>query len=387
MNGQGSKRDPTGGWRDQGEALPAKAIDADVSSDTDPEIVEIRFTVEPGCHDWRLDRYLQHKIRRLSRSKIALIIRDTLSLNGAPVRKSGVKVRRGDAVLIRRPLPEEPPVPKNIAVVGEGPGWLALDKPAGLPVHPTARYLHNTLTGVVKERFGPGSGLNMAHRLDRETSGVVLFGTSPEATRALKASFRQGAVTKRYLAIVEGDLAETRTVDAPIGPALGSVIRIRMGVRPDGQPARTRFEPLQRFGSHTLVTALPETGRQHQIRVHLESLGLRLLGDKLYGRPDDFFLTLVEEGLSPAMQKELGLPRHALHAAYLRFPRPDGQGEKDCAQAPLAPDLIEFLQGLGAPRGDPGRNAGECEWHRGDGGLGPRSSGDLGPHRGGQAPP
>lgn len=320
------------------------------ADEAEPEIVEIRFTVEPGCHDWRLDRYLQHKIRRLSRTKIALVIRDTLSLNGAPVHKAGVRVHRGDAVLIRRPLPAEPPVPKNVSVVAEGPGWIALDKPAGLPVHPTARYLHNTLTGVVKERFGPGSGLNMAHRLDRETSGVVLFGTGPESTRALKAAFRLGQVRKRYLAIVVGDLPQAHTVDAPIGPAPGSVIRIRMGVRPDGQEARTRFEPLRRYGSHTLVAALPATGRQHQIRVHLEHLGLRLLGDKLYGRPDDFFLTLVEEGLGPAMQAELGHPRHALHAAQLRFPRPDGSGAEDEAEAPLAPDLQAFLAALDAPQ-------------------------------------
>lgn len=315
---------------------------------TEPEIVEIRFTVEPSCHDWRLDRYLQHKIRRLSRTKIARIIRETLCLNDVRVTKPGVRVRKGDNVLIRRPLPEEPPVPKNVVVVAQGPGWLAVDKPAGLPVHPTARYLHNTLTGVIKDRFGPDSGLGMAHRLDRETSGLVLFGKDPQATRALKASFRHGTVRKRYLALVTGDLAAPCTVDKPIGPAVGSVIRIRMGVRPDGLPARTHFEPLRRLGTGTLVAALPETGRQHQIRVHLEAIGHPVMGDKMYGRPDDFFLSLVEEGLTPAMEAELGLSRHALHAAHLRFPRPDGSGVMDEAEAPLPEDMATALMAMSA---------------------------------------
>lgn len=328
------------------EPEPESTLEPDHILDESPEIVEIRFTVEPGCHDWRLDRYLQQKIRRLSRTKISQVIRETLTLNGALVTKAGAKVRRGDEVLIRRPLPAEPAVPKDVTVAAEGPGWLALCKPAGLPVHPTARYLHNTLTGVVRERFGPDSGLNMAHRLDRETSGLVLFGRGPEATRALKASFRLGEVKKRYLAIVVGDLTGPLEVSEPIGPALGSAIRIRMGARPDGQPAKTRFEPVARYGSHTLVSALPETGRQHQIRVHLECIGLRLLGDKLYGRPDEFFLTLVEEGLGPAMQAELGFPRHALHAAHLCFPRPDGSLVPEEADSPLPPDLQSFLDSL-----------------------------------------
>ncbi len=311
-----------------------------------PEIIEIHFTVEPGCHDWRLDRYLQHKIKRLSRSKIARVIRETLTLNGDPVRKPGVRVRRGDAILIRRPLPEEPDVPRNVEVIAEGPGYLAVDKPAGLPVHPTARYLHNTLTGVIRERFGPDSGLNMAHRLDRETSGVVLFGRDPEATRALKAFFRRGEVHKRYLALVHGDLAGPEEVDAPLGPAPGSVIRIRMGVCPDGQPARTAFRPLKRLGDFTLVEARPATGRQHQIRVHLERLGLPLVGDKLYGHPDAFFLELVEDGLTPNLRRQLWLPRHALHAAAVRFPLPDGSGRRTVVEAPLPADLSRFIDAL-----------------------------------------
>ncbi|MFH2009529.1 MAG: RluA family pseudouridine synthase [bacterium] len=312
----------------------------------DQDIIEIRFQVEPSCHGWRLDRYLQHKVKRLSRTRIAQVIRQLLLLNGSPAHKPGIRVRRGDELLIRRPTPVEPDVPRTFEVLADGPGYLAVSKPAGLPVHPTARYLNNTLTALIRERYGPDSGINMAHRLDRETSGIVLFGTNPAATRQLKLAFRDGLVQKRYLAVVHGDLAEPALVDLPLGPAPGSVIRIRMGVLEGGQPACTRLEPLRRYGTHTLVQASPVTGRQHQIRVHLEALGHALVGDKLYGHPDDFFLGLIETGVTPELATVLQLERHALHAARIRFPVPDGSGTEAEVEAPLPPDLRRFLQRL-----------------------------------------
>lgn len=313
-----------------------------------PDLIEVRFQVEPACAGWRLDRYLQHKIPRLSRTRIARIIREISTLNGSPVRKPGVRVGLGDQILILRPAPVEPPVPRQIEVAAEGAGYLAINKPAGLPVHPSARYLRNTLTEVMRERFGADTPLRMAHRLDRETSGLVLFGTNAEATRRLKAFFRQGRIQKTYLAIVQGVLRSSEQVDAPIGPAPGSSIRIRMGVVPGGHPAVTRFVPVRALGDYTLVEAHPRTGRQHQIRVHLEALGLHLVGDKLYGHPDDFFLELVEQGLTQRIQAELLHPRHALHAARLSFPLPDGSERPERVEAPLAEDLRDLLTRLGA---------------------------------------
>ena len=316
----------------------------------DPEdLIEITFTVEPNCDGWRLDRYLQMKIKRLSRTRIAQVIRQILTMNGQPVRKPGVKVKRGDEILILRPAPQEPEVPRHFTVIAQGPGYLAVDKPAGLPVHPTAHYLKGTLTALIKERYGPDSGINMAHRLDRETSGIVLFGTDREATRRLKNAFRDRRVKKQYLALVHGDLAQRCEVDQPIGPAPGSVIRLRMGVRPDGQPASTEFTPLQRLGEHTLVQATPRTGRQHQIRVHLEHLGLRLVGDKLYGHPDDFFLGLIETGVNAYLASQLIMSRQALHASGLQFPIPDGSGRTAHVEAPLPNDIAEMIERLRIP--------------------------------------
>lgn len=315
-------------------------------SDVDPDIIEIHFTVEPQYTGWRLDRYLQLRIKRLSRTRIAEMIRRILTLNGATVRKPGVRIKRGDRILIRRPMPVEPDVPRHFEELARGPGYLAVHKPAGLPVHPTARYLNNTLTAVIREHYGADSGLNMAHRLDRETSGVVLFGTDPAATRTLKLAFQDGLVKKRYLALVHGDLRDGCVVDAPLGPAKGSAIRLRMGVRADGQASHTELAIVQRFGEHTLVEARPHTGRQHQIRVHLEHLGHPVVGDKLYGHPDSFFLALVAHGVTPPMHERLMLDRHALHAAAIRFPLPDGSGQEAQVEAPLPADLEKLIARL-----------------------------------------
>lgn len=317
------------------------------------ETIEVWFQVEPGYDGWRLDHYLTAKIKRLSRNRIGRIIRGPLTLNGVAVRKPGVRLRRGDSICIHRPWPEEPAVPRHFTVLAEDADYLAVDKPAGLPVHPTARYLKNTLTALIRERWGEDTPIRLAHRLDRETSGVVLLGRHPPAVRRLKAAFRDGRVEKRYLALVHGDLRAPREIDLALGPAPDSRIRIKMGVRSDGLPARTQIRPLRRFADHTLVEARPLTGRQHQIRVHLHAIGHPVVGDKLYGQGDAFFLALVEHGLSEDMRRALELPRHALHAAWIRFPLPDGSGRSASVVAPLPEDLISFMARLGPGEATP----------------------------------
>jgi len=275
------------------------------------------------------------------------VIRSCLTLNGAPVGKPGKRLRPGDHILIRRLAPPEPDVPRYFTVLCDAPTHVVLDKPSGLPMHPTARYYHNTVTALLKERFPSPDAVYLAHRIDRETSGLVLCGRGAEATKALKAAFRLGQVQKRYWALVHGDLDAEALVDLPLGPKQGSIIRLKMGIRPDGQPAQTLVVPLQRLGRFTLVEALPRTGRQHQIRVHCEAIGHPLVGDKLYGHPDDFFLELMEAGVTERIAAALLLPRQALHARWLRFPVPDAPGQFAEVTAPLPGDLSAFLAGLG----------------------------------------
>jgi 23S rRNA pseudouridine1911/1915/1917 synthase len=335
--------DPPAGDDDDAD-LPGP--DAEPTGEAEGEWIESRFQVEPNYRDLRLDRYLQVKLRRLSRSRIARVIRSCLTLNGA-VTKPAKRLRPGDHILIRRLAPPEPDVPRYLTVLRDAPTYVVVDKPAGLPMHPTARYYHNTVTALLKERFPAPDAVYLAHRIDRETSGLVLCGRGTEATKELKAAFRWGRVQKRYWALVHGDLVAERLVDLPLGPKPGSIIRLKMGVRPDGQPAQTGLVPLQRFGRFTLVEARPRTGRQHQIRVHCEAIGHPLVGDKLYGHDDDFFLELMEAGVTERIAAALLLPRQALHARWLRFQVPGSAGEAVEVTAPLPEDLATFLAGLG----------------------------------------
>jgi 23S rRNA pseudouridine1911/1915/1917 synthase len=303
-----------------------------------PKVIEHSFVVEAECHGWRLDRFLMKRMRRLSRARVQRVIRGDLDVNGAAV-------RAGDVVSFRRPAPAEPDVPRAVGVLASDACFYALDKPAGLPMHPTARYHYSTLTAVLRERF-PDEKLEVCHRLDRETSGVLLVARTRAAGPFLKIAFARRQVHKRYQAIVRGELDEERAIDAPLGLA-GARVRVKMAVRPveeGGLPARTRVCPVARYRGYTLVDAVPETGRQHQIRAHLAAIGYPVVGDKLY--PDEeAFLEWAEEGDSPSLHARLGLPRHALHAAELSFPHPETR-ETIRVQSALPPDLTEFLERL-----------------------------------------
>jgi 23S rRNA pseudouridine1911/1915/1917 synthase len=325
--------------RDDPDGLPPdEEADEDAAA---PSTIEQRFLVEGECHGWRLDRFLQKKMRRLSRSRIQRVIRGDCEVAGRPA-KPGMQVLAGQEVRFRRPAPVEPEVPRDIRIVHEDPSFYAIDKPAGLPIHPTARYHYSTLTALLRERF-PGEPLQVAHRLDRETSGLLLLGRGYAASVALKGAFARRQVHKRYLAIVHGVLQQEQvTVDQPIGPC-GGKVRVRMAVRPPeagGLPARTEVRALERLRAHTLVECLPHTGRQHQIRVHLDFLGYPIVGDKLY--PDEeVFMDWADEGWE-AVEGRLPFPRHALHAAGLRFPHPV-TGAPVILDCPLPQDLRDLL--------------------------------------------
>jgi 23S rRNA pseudouridine1911/1915/1917 synthase len=300
--------------------------------------IVLRFVVEVECSGWRLDRYLKRRIPRLSRSRIQRIVRAEATLRGRSGPRPASRVRAGDELLLARPLPDEPDVPRDFRVLLDDGHVLALDKPAGLPIHATARYHRNTLTWLLRERY-PGY-VAVAHRLDRETSGVLLCGRSVEAARALKTAFERRRVEKRYLCVVHGRLCGAGVVDLGLKLSAGPV-RIRMEVDRDGMPARTRFRARQALGRFTLVEAVPETGRQHQIRAHLAAIGHPIVGDKLYPDPAPF-LEFIETGWSEALRERLLLPRQALHAAWIRFPHP-ADGRMATLEAPLPDDLSAFV--------------------------------------------
>lgn len=323
--------------------------DAGAEGPTDA-VVELTYTVEPNYAGWRLDKYLCEKIRRASRTRVQEIIENDLVFERRL--KPSTPVWPGLTFRLRRRLRTEPTVPDaaRLRQVHLDDWLLVVDKPAGLPMHPTARYQANTLTAQLKVRYGEGFRADPAHRLDRETSGLVVCARTPEASRALSRRFHDGLVAKEYLAVVEGDPPDVFEVDAPI--AEGTAL-IRIAVRIDaveGRPAKTRFRTERRFGRDgarfAVVRAFPETGRQHQIRVHAQRAGFPLVGDKMYGPDPGYFDRFSRHALEPEAWLRLRLPRHALHAAALSFVHP-GTEAPARYQSPLPEDLQAFVDGAG----------------------------------------
>jgi 23S rRNA pseudouridine1911/1915/1917 synthase len=312
-----------------------------------PRIIETRFQVEADFQGWRLDRYLKHKITRLSRTRIQRVIAGSLELDGSRA-KPATLLRTGQVILIRRPAQPEPEVPTNFRVLCDDGDVMAIDKPAGLPMHPTARYHFRTLTRLLAERF-PGQPLQIAHRIDRETSGLVLVARGFEAARGLKMAFEARRVEKRYLALVVGELLEgLGTIDRGLRLSDGP-LRNKMVVDdgPRGLPSRTRYRVVEKLPGHTLLECRPETGRQHQIRAHLAAIGHPIVGDKLYGGDEALFTEFCDHGWSEALAERLGLERQALHAWEATFPHPRS-GAPTTISAPLAEDIAAYMTALRA---------------------------------------
>ncbi|HET7752476.1 MAG TPA: RluA family pseudouridine synthase [Anaeromyxobacteraceae bacterium] len=306
----------------------------------------MRFTVERNYAGWRLDAYLQQKIRRLTPEKIAFIIANRLEHEGAEPLTGDTVVAPGLSFALVREVEPEPDAPLTFGVVHDDGALLVVDKPAGLPVHPTARYHAHTFTTVARARY-PERKVDPAHRLDRETSGLLACGCAPEHTRRLKRDFAEGRVEKSYLALVEGWPEDDRfEVDAPLALTGASLVRVRMHVDPSGQDSRTAFEVLGRRTAPdgtpvALVACQPRTGRQHQIRAHLHHAKLPLVGDKIYGADEAIFDRFTRREMTDADRLRLRLARHALHAWRLALPHPVSR-ERVAFEAALAEDMQAF---------------------------------------------
>lgn len=194
-----------------------------------------------------------------------------------------------------------------------------VDKPGGLVCHPSKRGPWSSLVGAAREYLG-ADVLHMPSRLDRETSGVVVFARGRETARKLQTAIERRRVSKVYWAVLEGRLESPVTVEQPIGPAEGAIVVARQAVRPDGRESITSFEPEAWAGGRTLVRVRPLTGRMHQIRVHAAWLGHPVAGDKIYGPDERWYLEFVRNGFTKEMERALGISRHALHCAEIGFP-------------------------------------------------------------------
>ncbi len=306
----------------------------------------LAFTVTRAAAGERLDRFLRAHIQWRSRTNLRRLIESGLVLvNGGPA-KPAARLAAGDRVetpvhdprvLSRQPLD----VP--FAVLAEDPDFVVVDKPPCLATHPTARHLRTNVLSALRARYGEPPPAPV-HRLDIETSGVLLCARGREAHRALSLQFERREVEKRYLAIVTGRLAQDAGVlDRPLRRHGASRVRIRVRAgEKGGAPARTEFRVLRRWKGFSLLDLTPHTGRQHQIRAQLEAFGHPVVGDKIYGPDEAYFLAHIEGRLTPAARAALLIDRHALHAASLTFNHPR-TGERIRVASPLPADLRAFI--------------------------------------------
>ena len=308
----------------------------------------------------RLDRYLARHLPALSRSRIARLLETgRIRLNGRVPRKSE-RVAVGDVVEVDLPAPEPTELaPEDIPIdiVYQDSDLAVIDKPAGLVVHPAPGHATGTLVHALLHHMNDLSGIGgvlrpgIVHRLDRDTSGLMLVAKNDAAHRALSAALKRREVRRSYLAAVWGHLdEEERVVEAPIGRARAD--RKRMAVVAGGRPARTRLRRLERWRAADLLRADLDTGRTHQIRVHLAFIGHPVVGDRVYGAG-------AERGISGpdrrwAAELARRVPRQFLHAAELAFVHPRS-GERLVFRSPLPPDLAAAAEwarqtsGAGAP--------------------------------------
>ncbi len=305
------------------------------------------FIVTPEHSGTRLDVFLARQMPDWSRSQIQRQIRSGLvSIGSETVYKAGGEVAPGDCVSIRAGRHELRAVPEDLPlqIVYEDDDLLVVNKPAGMAVHVGAGVKSGTLVNALLHHVGKLSAAGgelrpgIVHRLDRMTSGLVVVAKNDCAHRELSAQFKAREVQKAYLALVHGRLTHDR---GEIMRSVGRDPRRRIRMRPDGIGAReacTRYRVLRRFRHFTLLEAEPQTGRTHQIRVHLSSIGHPVVGDTLYGAP---------ARLRIAAKEEKTLERNFLHAAALRFRHPRTHQELSFRTA-LASELEDFLSRLEA---------------------------------------
>ncbi|MGH9721899.1 MAG: RluA family pseudouridine synthase [Bryobacteraceae bacterium] len=296
--------------------------------------IPLRATREHG--GLRLDHFLQKRLPEFSRARLQEWIKSGLVTVNGKAAKVSQPLREGDAIAVI-PAPLEPlrATPEDIPldVLYEDADVAAINKPSGMVVHAGAGVRAGTLVNALVHRFGAlstaGGELRpgIVHRLDRETSGVILVAKSDAAHQSLARQFASRRVEKHYVALVHGVVKKDGgRIDRPI--ARDPVRRVRMTTRLDsGRPAWTEYRVRHRYGAFTLLDVRIGTGRTHQIRVHLASIGHPVVGDRLYGAP------------------AATLGRNFLHAARIRFESPSG-GHPVEVDAPLPKELQDWLRGL-----------------------------------------
>lgn len=327
----------------------------------------VTHSVGPNQQGIRLDSFLKDRYRKRSREQLkkaidagAVTVKRTqgphLSV-GRP--KPSSQLIPGDEVLVLTERKPEPAVSFDYKILFEDDVLFIIDKPPQLPVHPAGRYFFNTLLVHLKTKghqtpLSEDQDYYLVHRIDKETSGVLVLAKDKAVCADITRQFAARETEKCYLAIVRGHCPDEFAIELPMRRAPKSLIELKMEITTldaeGAQTASTRFKRISKHGEFSLVECYPKTGRQHQIRVHLEAAGHPIVGDKLYGMPEAEALRFYErKHLTPEAEAKLLLPRHALHAHTLRFVHPLTQ-KKLLFTAPLPDDLNAFLTHQGNPR-------------------------------------
>ena len=290
----------------------------------------------------RLDRFVARSLPELTRSRVRRLIDGGLvTVDGLLPAKAGAPLASGQRVRVTVPPPEPSelePEAVPLRIVYEDGDLLVVDKPAGMTVHPAPGHASGTLVhallahcpeiALVGESGRPG----IVHRLDKDTSGLIIVAKTETARAALARQLKEREVEKTYLALVEGRLREREgVIDAPIGRHRAQ--RKKMAVVHGGREARTRYRVVREVAGRSLVEVSPETGRTHQIRVHFAAIGHPVAGDRVYGRPPKADATL------PSLRRQF------LHAQRLAFRHPR-TGQRLELEAPLPDDLKQALASL-----------------------------------------
>lgn len=294
-----------------------------------------QFEAKPEHEGERLDRFLADVLGEASRTQIQRLIKSGLVTVGEKmVAKPALRLTAGDVVTVQ--LPKTQPqalIAESIplSILYEDDDLVAVDKPAGMVVHPARGHKSGTLVNAALARWPQVIDLlgeerpGIVHRLDKDTSGVIVLAKTHPALLSLQEQFKARTVSKQYVALVEGIPHNSKgIINAPIGR--DSRQRKRMAVISNGRPSLTNYCVAEMFEGNALLDVYPETGRTHQIRVHLAWIGHPVVGDKVYGR----------------RKQQIKLKRHFLHAANLKVQSPSGDNELTFS-APLPMELTEVL--------------------------------------------
>ena len=311
------------------------------------QTIDVRLA--PAHAGWRIDRALADAVPTLSRERLKTLIRSgAVAAEGKAVRDPALKVRGEETLRIAVP---EPTPAHNIAqdipltIVFEDEHLLVVDKPAGLVVHPAAGNLDGTLVNALLHHCGGSlSGIGgvarpgIVHRIDKDTSGLLVVAKTDVAHEGLAKQFAAHSIDRRYLAIVSGvPKASEGTVDAPLARSATNRKKIAIVEGKRGKRAVTHWRRLNVLNDAALVECRLETGRTHQVRVHMASIGHPLLGDPVYGRSGK---------TNGKILKELQFHRQALHAAELGFAHPVTKNRLSFS-SPKPPDMQELFNALG----------------------------------------